>query len=559
MPTGFDQQPFQYAQPAPVPTQGPPTPSRNQNTGGFQDVGQWPNTPQPTQLPPRAPPTPSRPQNAGGFQDFGQQSNTPRPTQPSPRAPPTPSRPQNAVGFQDVGQRPTTPLPNQQPPNPGLPGPSSRSNVTEYDGEYFQTLAQVKTYCQELVWWPSMGPYGLPRTTQEKKHYMDVLKAALSSTADIWDKDSAPADFHKFVSGDPWSSGEWTGPKDVEAAAIIVLSQAVKIHVQGVVGLPFRRSNDYMAWNVEDMDFTFAQRIHFVAWLLEHSKVAAANVMAVQCVDKFVALPFTMLKAFPNFEQEWMSLSAEDKQHFKEVIPYERIEFKHPTEEQQKVLRERSQAVFQDAKAREAGFPDAKTKSEYEAAKVREDSASRAQFGDQSPAPAGSPIRQGQGDSGNNNQISPTTQRTSTGTSTGQGQGRPAPGLAFGNNQSSPPTQRTNTGQDQRQGQGQGQGQMMGSNSGSFAALDSLARPRNASSPTGRVVQQLGGAPVALKRPSNQPQQYSGGGSSALRRPSNQPQQYAEGPPMFQEQLSQFGNFGGRDPDANAEGGDNEL
>jgi hypothetical protein len=317
MPAGFDQQSMQYSRP-PVSRPGPP-------------------------------PTPPLYQNAGGFQDFRQHQNTPRPVQ-------------------------FLPAPRGRSQQPQTPGPAPRTPGLDYGGEYFQNVEQVKAYIQELAWWPSMGTFGFPRTVAERKHYLDILKAAISSTADVWDKDTTPGAFAKFtqyVDDGELLNGEWTGPKDVEAAAIIILSIALKIHAQGVTGLAFRQSVDYTYHYAQDLDFTFTQRIHFVAWLLEHSKVAAALVMATQCIDRFVAIPFTTLMYFKKFADEWTVMSAEEKHNFAELIPYEDVDFNHPTEKEQAQLRERTGAAHKNAKAREAGFQDAKEKAEFEAIKAR--------------------------------------------------------------------------------------------------------------------------------------------------------------------------------------------
>ena len=232
----------------------------------------------------------------------------------------------------------------------------------------------------------------------------------------------------------------------------------------------------------EDVDFTFTQRIHFVAWLLEQSKVAAALVVAFQSIDKFLVIPFTTLMTFRNFADEWTGLSDEDKHQFMNVIPYQKVDVKHPTEQPQAELRKWSQALFREMKTREAGFPDAKSKAEFDA---REAAAGRSLFGGQSAA-----------------------------SSMGLGQGQSGPGLAFGTLAAGGRIQ-----MPQRMEDGQSQGQTVFQNSDS-PHLGSNARPRNAS-------------------------MQFGGGSPKPRGPSNQAQQYSGGPPGFQGQPGQLGNLGG--------------
>jgi hypothetical protein len=415
MPAGFNQQPFQYSRPPHGSPRPHPTPSRNQNAGGVQDLG-------------------------------GGQPSTLRPIQPPPTVRKTPSQPQ-PPGLANPAASPTG-AQNQ---------PNSAPNIAEFEfgGQYFKNLGQVKAHIQELAWMPSMGAYGLPKTLAERKYYLDVLKTAIASTADVWDRNTSPHDFNKFtpyVVGDQVLNGEWTGPKDVEAAATFLLTTAMSMHSRGVFGSRFLRSSDYTPHFNEDVDFTFTQRIHFVAWLLEHSKTAAALVMAIQSIEKFLAIPFTTLLTFRNFSEEWMTMSADERRQFQEVVPYQDIETKHPTEQQQTQLRQRSQALFRELKAREASFPDVKAKAEFDA---REAAASWSLFGGQSAALAGSPMCHGHG-----------------------------------------------------QGQFQGQTGIQNSNS---PHLGSSARPRNSSSPDGRTTQPYGGGSPAPRGPPNQAQQYSGG------------------------------------------------
>jgi hypothetical protein len=419
-----------------------------------------------------------------GFDQLSMQYSRPPPGRPGP--PPTPPSNQNADRFlNSSGQssssqgNPSGPGQLQHSPHGQVqqhqtPGPALRTPGVDYGGEYFQNVEQVKAYIQELAWWPSMGTFGFPRTVAERKYYLDILKAAISSTADVWDKDIAPgacAKFTQYVDGDELLNGEWTGPKDIEAAAIAILSIALKIHAQGVTGLAFRQSIDYTYHYVEDLEFTFTQRIHFVAWLLKHSKVAAALVMATQCIDKFVAIPFTTLMYFKNFSDEWTLMFVEEKHNFAELIPYEDVDFNHPTEEEQTQLRERTGAAYKNAKAREAGFRDEKEKAEFEAVQAR------GLYSSQAGPPEGQ-----------------------------------ASGKAFDNNNQTRPALQHASGS-----QGHNQSRIMESYGRNSAPLGSSTRPRNASSPTGRAAQ---------------PQEY-GGESPAPRGAPNPAQNYAEGPRMF--------------------------
>lgn len=226
-----------------------------------------------------------------------------------------------------------TPQPTPQPqlqPQPLIPLP--RQNFPFW-GVYFQSFDQVNTYLHEVAWFPSMGRYGLPQSAEQYKFYIEKLCSALLSLQNVWDIETAPWQLGKFL-----PNGEWTEARDIEVIAHIVLLAAMRIHISGVTDFPHTRSIDYMSFNSEDIDFTFPQRMHFLAILLGHSKAAAAEVMARVNIDKYLAAPITALRRFDAFEEIWTNASSEEKKNLLEVQPYVGSGVTHPSPELQAQL-----------------------------------------------------------------------------------------------------------------------------------------------------------------------------------------------------------------------------
>lgn len=216
---------------------------------------------------------------------------------------------------------PPQPQPQPQPiptPAPQLPSP--------FWGHHFQSFAQVTDYVNRVAWYPSMGRYGLPQTDEQYKFYLEKICRALRNINSVWDMNAAPWQFGKFIPG-----GEWANTKDIEAIAHIVILAAMRIHVFGVTDFAHKRSVDYMSFHSEDIDFTFPQRMYYVACLLHHSKAAAAEVMAKVHIDKYVATPMTALRSLDQFANSWGKTSPEEKKNMLEVAPYVGSGVTHPS------------------------------------------------------------------------------------------------------------------------------------------------------------------------------------------------------------------------------------
>ncbi|EMD69731.1 hypothetical protein COCSADRAFT_21917 [Bipolaris sorokiniana ND90Pr] len=252
---------------------------------------------------------------------------------------------------------PRYPDPANQPPLSKL-WPQSAPPLSQpsfpFWGYQFQNFGQVNVYLNEVCWFPSMDRYGFPQTSDQYKFYLEKICIALRNISKVWDLQSAPWQFSKFM-----PKGEWTDHRDIEAIAHTVMYTTMRIHISGVTDFAHRRSIDLISLNSEDVDFTFPQRIHFVACLLNHSKVIAAEVMARVNIEKYVALPITCLRSFHYFNDKWVEASAEERRNWTEVKPYLGSGFTHPTPEVREQLTAISLARYQQTyagrQAREAG------------------------------------------------------------------------------------------------------------------------------------------------------------------------------------------------------------
>ncbi len=175
-----------------------------------------------------------------------------------------------------------------------------------------------------------MGTYGVPTTEAEKAYYVKQICLGLVNLSNSWDKleDVIPYAV-KFA-----DTGIWSDSKDIEVTAHMIVSNAMRIHKFGVTGAAFRRSEQFESLNAEDMDFTFPQRIHYLARLFWHSKVAADTVMLGRDADKYIALPLTSLRTLLPFEEEWSGMSNVERMIQTEILPYP-PGLKHPSRAEQ--------------------------------------------------------------------------------------------------------------------------------------------------------------------------------------------------------------------------------
>jgi hypothetical protein len=226
------------------------------------------------------------------------------------------------------------------------PSSSSSQQPVPFWGFKFKNIESVHTYLGEVAWFPSMDRHGFPKTPEQYKFYLEKICMALKNIQHVWDLETAPWQFSKFM-----PNGEWTDPQDIEAIGHYVMFTAMKIHLSGVTDFAQRRSIDYMSCNADDIDFTFPQRIHFVAHLLNHSKAAAAEVMAKVNVDKYVATPITALRAMQFFERKWSKASPKERQSWTEVSPYIGSGVTHPSQEEKERLAAIALSRYQQAYA----------------------------------------------------------------------------------------------------------------------------------------------------------------------------------------------------------------
>lgn len=162
-----------------------------------------------------------------------------------------------------------------------------------------------------------MGTYGLPQNEIDHQFYVRRVCNALANVDDVWDADVSPWAIAQLLPG-----GELINPLEIEAIAWSVVWQARRIHTEGVIGLKFLRMNIWKPSQRMDLEMTFAQRIHLLSHLLARCKLIASDVMSMQDIERYVALPLSTLWGFPQFESEWNSLSEADRNLTLYVDPY---------------------------------------------------------------------------------------------------------------------------------------------------------------------------------------------------------------------------------------------
>jgi len=218
---------------------------------------------------------------------------------------------------------------------------------TSFGGDYFPDLRYVNAYLEEVVWIPAMGRWGVPSAAALIRVHVRKMSWALRNILNTWDEHDAALDFIKFTP----ASGEWMSAKYIEAVAHEVVATTIRVHLIGVQGPAASISLDYQPQAIEDMEFTFPQRLHFVGFLLEKSKRIANQVLLRETLYRYIVLPMTTLRSFARFRELEGMLTEEQKYHWLYVNPYKNTGCSHPTLEEQDQLRTISDAHWRQAKA----------------------------------------------------------------------------------------------------------------------------------------------------------------------------------------------------------------
>jgi hypothetical protein len=188
---------------------------------------------------------------------------------------------------------------------------------------------------------PSAYDDGTPTTNDELLVNVAKIYDALIDLREVWDDVRYPELFDKFRSGGAWG-------KDlakIELMARRIVAEVRRLHVNGAIAMAFK-SDPPLPVKQEDQDFTFSQRIHWVAYLLKHSKRFADLCMTESSVPVRMARIWSLLCEIQVFRDWWNALTQgqRDRQMFQN--PYAGTALVHPTGTEQQQLRQRAQARF---------------------------------------------------------------------------------------------------------------------------------------------------------------------------------------------------------------------
>jgi hypothetical protein len=132
---------------------------------------------------------------------------------------------------------------------------------------------------------------------------------ALVDVDTVWDIGSHPNDYKKFLPG-----GDWSNPKDLQAIAVYIYHIRRKVQSDGTTGPALRLPNPLRNPTSYDVDFTFGQRLHWIAFLLRHYKSYANRFMYQLGVEAYVARIWTVLLLDESFQAWWQSLNAKQRE-----------------------------------------------------------------------------------------------------------------------------------------------------------------------------------------------------------------------------------------------------
>lgn len=213
----------------------------------------------------------------------------------------------NAFSKPAVGQRAKNLL-SKVPPAPG--------QLPNYHASSFSGPKDLNAHIKKPAWKPTAGVYGGPITHLDLELYTSKVYNALVNIQEVWDKDDCPIHFEKFHAG-----GDCSNPRDLEATAILLVNQCIKIHRDGLTGFMFQRASSAPPHQY-DIELTFPQRIHWVAFLLEHYKQHAFRVMCQLGVDSYLGCIWTFLMSQKQFNTWIRSLPTHERHFCLNEVPY---------------------------------------------------------------------------------------------------------------------------------------------------------------------------------------------------------------------------------------------
>ncbi|KAH7066284.1 hypothetical protein BKA63DRAFT_585319 [Paraphoma chrysanthemicola] len=172
----------------------------------------------------------------------------------------------------------------------------------------FDTHNNAMTYLMTPLWRPTSKSHCIPQTDHDRLPYVKKLYDAMVDSTEIWDTNFFKEDAMRFRRDGWWG----LHPEAIEAVCHKIVQLCLNIHDHGVTGQALRCMPDLqtVAWK-HDREFTFAERIHWMAFLVRHFKFNANMVMREDCILLYLARVWSTLMEKEEFIAWWNTLSKE--------------------------------------------------------------------------------------------------------------------------------------------------------------------------------------------------------------------------------------------------------
>jgi hypothetical protein len=179
-----------------------------------------------------------------------------------------------------------------------------------------------------------MGLFRTPTTHGDMVSCISKLYNALVNLDEVWDKQSHPEDYERFLAG-----GGWSDPQDLHAVSLCIHNALMKLHTRGVQGPMLRLPGNFRQPAANDVDFTFGQRLYWTSFLLRRYKAHDNRFMCQNAVEAHVARIWSVLMLEPSFQKWWARLNAGQIINYLCKQPYFGVtsgntHFYHPTAEE---------------------------------------------------------------------------------------------------------------------------------------------------------------------------------------------------------------------------------
>ncbi|KAH8723797.1 hypothetical protein GQ44DRAFT_299027 [Phaeosphaeriaceae sp. PMI808] len=246
------------------------------------------------------------------------------------------SAPAASTAQEGVGQHfQAVPRPGQIPETVSSNSiPDTTVPLLDISQRRFHDPDEARKYLEKVYWRPLSKTHGLPQTLEDRLVYVKKIHDALVDTAYVQDTEFWEAEAKKFLADGVWGRH----PASFEAIAHKVVDICINIHEEGVHGILYRHYPAMKNLWQGDRSFTFAQRIHFMAFLLRHFKFHADSVMKSVNTANILARIWTTLMEQGSFRDWWQGFSMAERNHHLYVVPYEGVPANQLTTEEKMAI-----------------------------------------------------------------------------------------------------------------------------------------------------------------------------------------------------------------------------